>query len=88
MWGRYSLRTVVIAGAAIAALVLSVLPPAYMVWQALGASVGDRAFALDARQRGLLVTTALMGILTTASATATARRCGWHRRGRGVAAAG
>ena len=58
------------AAAAISGLVLSVLPPAYMLWRAIDASVGERVMALDTRQRGLLLTTTLLGLLTTTCATA------------------
>jgi iron(III) transport system permease protein len=72
MWRRQSARTIVISLAMAVFLVCSVLPLVYLLVTTLGdAGRTDAAsLLLDARQRNLLYTTALLGVGTAALATA------------------
>jgi iron(III) transport system permease protein len=67
---RISSRTVVIGLAVGVFLVTSVLPVAYLLVVALTTAEGYSSVLLDARQRGLLVNTALLGGGTALLATA------------------
>ena len=72
MWGRRSSRTLVLGTAAAVFFVVCVLPPAYMVVRSLGEGVGSPAFEtllLDARQRELLLNSALLASGTAILAT-------------------
>ena len=69
MWGVLSSRTLLIGAAASAFVASSVLPLAYMLVQSTTAGVSFTALLLDARQRGLLYQTALLGTGTAVVAT-------------------
>jgi len=70
MWGLRSSRTAVVGISAAAFVVSSVLPLGYMLAQSVTSGAGQAAvLLLDARQRALLVTTALLGTGTAILAT-------------------
>lgn len=69
MWGMRSSRTLLIGAAAGALVAFSVLPLAYMLVQAATVGASSSALYLDARQRGLLYQTALLGTGTAVVAT-------------------
>lgn len=66
MWGIRSSRTVAIVTAAVAFVVFSVVPVAYMLVRALPVGFAP---VLDSRQSGLLYNTAVLGIGTSILAT-------------------
>jgi iron(III) transport system permease protein len=65
MWHWRSSRTAVIGVAVLIFGVCSLLPSLYVLVTALGDVDGLSALLLDARQRGLLITTAVLGLGTT-----------------------
>jgi iron(III) transport system permease protein len=66
MWGRRSIRTLVLATAVALFLIVCVLPAAYMLVRGLGEGAGTIGIILlDARQRELLVSS---GVLATSTA--------------------
>lgn len=73
MWGLFSSRTAVIATATVVFLVSCVLPLISMLGSSLaGSTVTQSTYAallLDARQRGLLYNTTVLGLSTAALAT-------------------
>ena len=73
MWGRRSSRTLVIGTALAVFVVVCLLPAVYMLILGVGSGAGQRsAFAallLDARQRELLVNSAVLGAGTAIVAT-------------------
>ena len=70
MWRRPSSRTAVVGSALGVFVVCSVLPVGYLLAASLRGVDAYSAIALDARQRSLLATTALLGIGTAILATA------------------
>jgi iron(III) transport system permease protein len=70
MWHRECSRIAVIGGAFAVFVVCSVLPVGYLLVQLIDGSTAYGAVRLDARQRGLLYNTALLGTGTAALATA------------------
>lgn len=70
MWRAQPARTVVIGVAIVVFVVCSVVPVAYLVFTSLGASQAYETVLLDARQRGLLYNTALLGTGTAVLAAA------------------
>lgn len=69
MWGLYSSRTAVIAAAIAVFVTACVLPLVSMLTASLRGSTAFAALLLDARQRGLLYNTTLLGLSTAAGAT-------------------
>ena len=71
MWRRPSSRTVIVSGAVALFVVCCLLPIGYLLFLSLsGADAAYAAVWLDARQRGLLWNTALLGTGTALLATA------------------
>ena len=70
MWRAQPARTAVIGVAIVVLVVCSVVPVAYLVVTSLGASQAYKSVLLDARQRGLLYNTALLGTGTAVLAAA------------------
>lgn len=70
MWGLRSSRTVVVGIAMAAFVMASVLPLGYMLVQSASSGIWNAAVLLDARQRALLLDTALLGVGTALLATA------------------
>jgi iron(III) transport system permease protein len=70
MWHRERSRIAVIGGAFAVFVVCCVLPVGYLLLELIDGSAAYRAVLLDARQRGLLYNTALLGTGTAALATA------------------
>jgi ABC-type Fe3+ transport system permease subunit len=70
MWRWPSSRTVVVGMAMVLFGVCCVLPLGYLVTVSLTDVAAFPAMALDARQRGLLLNTAVLGIGTACLATA------------------
>ena len=71
MWRRSSSRTMVVGSAAVLFVVCCLLPIGYLLLMLpAGPDAGSPAVWLDARQRGLLANTALLGVGTALLATA------------------
>ena len=70
MWRAQPARTAAIGTAAVVFFVCSVVPVAYLVFTSLAPSQAYEALLLDARQRGLLYNTALLGTGTAFLAAA------------------
>ena len=70
MWRTQPARTAAIGTAAVVFVVCSVVPVAYLLFTSLAASQAHEALLLDARQRGLLYNTALLGTGTAVLAAA------------------